>query len=125
MLCICKDFLTEGLLRFTGVVLSSPIVTACTVIAAGLDQRLYVGVASIPGMLSGAIWNAGNMCSIVATNDPRVGLSIAYPIMQCGLLVAGLWGIFAFHELKGRAIAVYAASGCVVVIGASMLTLSK
>ena len=68
---------------------------------------------------------AGNICSIVATQDPRVGLAIAYPLMQCGLLVAGLWGIFAFKELHGRAVAVYAVSACIVVLGASMLSLSK
>ena len=105
--------------------MSAPYVTAAIVYLAGLGGELQASAAAVPGVASGAIWNVGNMCSIVATNDPRVGLSIAYPIMQCGLLVAGLWGIFAFRELRGRAITVYAVSACVLVAGASMLTLAK
>ena len=42
----------------------------------------------------------GNICSILATKDPSVGLSIAYPVMQCGLAVAGLWGICLFGEMR-------------------------
>ena len=42
----------------------------------------------------------GNITSIMATKDPSVGLSIAYPIMQCGLFVGGLWGICLFGELR-------------------------
>ena len=49
-----------------------------------------------------AVLQVGNLCSILATKDPSVGLSIAYPIMQCGLFVGGLWGICLFKELKGR-----------------------
>ena len=30
-----------------------------------------------------------------------MGLSVGYPIMQCGLAVAGLWGVLVFHEIKG------------------------
>ena len=113
------------LLMCAGVLLAAPIVTAAIVFLAGLEAQLYMSAAAGPGILSGAIWNAGNICSIVATNDPQVGLSIAYPIMQCGLLVAGLWGIFTFRELQGRAVVVWGMSGLVVVVGASMLTLSK
>ena len=108
-----------------GVLLSSPFVTAAVLVLTGEERSLHASAAGLPGIVSGAIWNAGNICSIVATNDPHVGLAIAYPIMQCGLLVAGLWGIFAFRELQGQAISVYAVSAVVVVTGASMLSLSK
>jgi glucose uptake protein GlcU len=83
-----------------GVLLSAPFVTAGTLLASRTELSLYADVASVPGMISGAIWNVGNICSVIAVRDPGVGLAIAYPIMQCGLFVAGLWGIILFAELK-------------------------
>jgi len=51
------------------------------------------------GILSGAIWNAGNICSIVAQEPPfSLSYGIAYPILQCALFFGGLWGIYVFKE---------------------------
>lgn len=74
-------------------------------------------------MASGIIWNVGNMLSIMAVQV--VGLPIAYPIMQCGLFVAGLWGVLLFGELKSAvAQAVYWAGGGVLIAGSALLALS-
>eukprot|EP00884_Botryococcus_braunii_P004675 jgi/Botrbrau1/14208/Bobra.0291s0013.1 len=108
-----------------GVLLAAPFVTAGTLLASGTSFGLAADVAAGPGMLSGAIWNLGNICSVVAVQDPGVGLAIAYPIMQCGLFVAGLWGIFLHHELKGREQAGYWFGGVVLIIGATLLASSK
>ena len=62
--------------------MAAPLVTAAIAVLSGMGPQLHAAVAAGPGILSGAIWNAGNICSIVATRDPRVGLAIAYPIMQ-------------------------------------------
>lgn len=103
----------------------------------GLSGMRQFRVAAAPGILSGIIWNFGNICSIIATKHvwtiflppmctcimPRlpdvlhsktlclhamnglcllqVGLSVAYPIMQCGLFVAAIWGIALFDEMRG------------------------
>lgn len=84
----------------TGVLLAAPFVTLGTLLASRRGLSLAADAASLPGMLSGAIWNIGNICSVVAVHDPGVGLAIAYPIMQCGLFVAGIWGILLHQELK-------------------------
>ena len=100
------------------------------------------------------------MCSILATQNPNVGLAIAYPIMQVsfsskpyhtwrpahslqcylynavsgceplhwlqsGLCIAGLWGIILFRELRGREQVGYWISSVVLIVGATLLTLSK
>lgn len=31
----------------------------------------------------------------------QVGLAVAYPIMQCGLFIAAIWGISLFDEMRG------------------------
>ncbi len=45
--------------------------------------------------------------------------------MQCGLFVAGLFGIILFRELVGRECVFYFVSGGVLLAGAAMLASSK
>lgn len=53
-------------------------------------------------------------------------LQVAYPLMQCGLFVAGAWGILLFRELRGvKWQALYWASGAVLLTGAALLAASK
>lgn len=54
----------------------------------------------------------GNAASILAVSDPTVGLAVAYPIMQCGLAVAGLWGVLLFREITGEPPAAAPALNC-------------
>lgn len=47
-------------------------------------------------------------------------------VMQAGLFVAGLWGIFLFDELKlVRHRVMYWLGGVVLIVGATMLAVSK
>lgn len=105
-----------------GVLITAPIVTAALVmLEQGPWPPLQPQQAALPGIASGACWNLGNTCSIIATTDPQVGLSIAYPVMQCGLFVAGLWGILLYSELKGKWQLGFWVPGLFVLLGASML----
>ena len=52
------------------------------------------------GILSGVIWNIGNLLSLLAIS--QVGLSKAIPISQSAVLVAVSWGLFFFNEIKER-----------------------
>lgn len=45
--------------------------------------------------------------------------------MQCGLFVAGAWGMLLFREVRGRAAALYWAAGGVLIAGAALLAASK
>ena len=72
-------------------------------------------------MVSGTIWNIGNVGSIYGIQD--VGYAIAYPLMQTALFVGGLWGILAFKEIAGRAIGVFFSASVVLMIGALLLVL--
>lgn len=63
------------------------------------------------------------MCQIIAI--PALSYSVAYPILQCALFVAGLWGIFVFKEIRDRAVFVFFASGAVLLSGATCLALSE
>lgn len=52
------------------------------------------------GLLSGVIWNAGNLLSLISLSI--IGLSKMGPISQSATLVAVFWGLFYFKELSGR-----------------------
>ena len=55
-----------------------------------------------------------------------MGLAVAYPIMQCGLFMAGAWGILVFGELPGTGRRWrYVACGAVLVCGAALLSFAK
>ena len=75
------------------------------------------------GLLSGLVWNLGNLCSILAIEFARVPFGVAYPILQSALVVAGLIGIFVLGEItQPGAIAVFFLSAFVVLGGAVLLS---
>jgi len=54
-------------------------------------------VAAIPGIVSGLVWNAGNICSIFAVK--YLGMAIGFPLTQTDLLVFGFWGMLLYREI--------------------------
>jgi hypothetical protein len=94
----------------------------------------YQGVGDMPpmhveatlrtGLFSGLLWNVSNVLAIYSI--PRIGLSVAYPMLQCALFVAGLWGIFVFKEIRSAAaIGVFFLSGAILIGGAGCLAVSQ
>lgn len=82
------------------------------------------GRTLLAGLLSGFTWNAGNVCQIVVQSDPiNLTYGIAYPINQCGMLFAGLWGVLVFREITGKSIGVFWAGAAVLVVGVILLGL--
>ena len=75
-------------------------------------------------MLSGVIWNLGNVCQLVSMSVYEMPYGVAYPILQASLVVAGLLGICVFGELTDkRAISVFFSASAVVLVGAVLLGL--
>jgi glucose uptake protein GlcU len=75
----------------------------------------------VPCLVSGVLWNGGNICSILAQLPP-LGLAVGYPLTQCCILVGGLWGIFYYREIQGRTtIALFFLCTVVLLAGASTL----
>lgn len=56
-------------------------------------QKQAVGMS----LLSGVIWNIGNLLSLVALSV--IGLSKAWPTSQLAILIAVMWGLFYFKEV--------------------------
>jgi glucose uptake protein GlcU len=109
-----------------GVALVAPVLTIVVGMLGGarrLPSKASMQTAASWGIAAGIVWNLGNVLSILATD--RVGVAVAYPLFQCGLLVAGMWGILLFDELERPCIAAYLLSGLALVLGATFLALAK
>lgn len=70
-----------------GVIIASPILSLFwfTVVESAFPP-LHLSTLPI-GLFSGLLWNISNVCAVVAI--PILGYSVAYPILQCALFVAG------------------------------------
>ena len=51
------------------------------------------------GLLGGCIWGLGTVFNFVASS--LTGVAISYAIGQSAPMVAGLWGVFVWHEFRG------------------------
>jgi hypothetical protein len=60
---------------------------------------------------------------ISLTEAPQVGLTLAYPIMQGGLFVAGAWGILTLGELPERSQRLrFCVCGALLIAGGALLS---
>jgi len=90
---------------------------------ATLSEQLPMDTV-LKGMLSGLLWNISNIAQVVAMNYLHMAYGISYPILQCGLLVAGLWGIYFFKEVEDRgAVCVFWLGAAILMLGVVLLGL--
>jgi glucose uptake protein GlcU len=72
-------------------------------------------------VLSGLIWSIGNVTSILSV--AILGQGVGYSIVQSQLLVAGLWGVFYYREIRGlRVVTSWFLCACVTVVGILLLS---
>ena len=84
--------------------------------------ELHVRGTLWAGLCSGVVWNLGNISSLLAMKVYGVPFGIAYPILQCALVVGGLIGIFGFGEIKDKlAILIFLLADALVIAGAVLL----
>lgn len=71
--------------------------------------------------LAGLIWSAGNVGSILSV--AMLGQGLGYSIIQSQMLVAGLFGVFYYREIRGpRTIASWFFSAILTVVGIILLS---
>ena len=105
-----------------GAMAAAPVVAALFFAVEGKVPETHWKICLPVGILSGTLYNISNSLAIVAI--PSLGYAVAYPILQCALFVAGIWGIFAFKEIKGKEVVVFFASGCVLIAGAVSIAIA-
>ena len=55
----------------------------------------------LAGGLCGLLWSVGNFFSILSVM--WLGEGVGYSVVQLNLLVSGVWGIFYYNEVEGKA----------------------
>ncbi|MFQ5940143.1 MAG: GRP family sugar transporter [Nitrososphaerales archaeon] len=79
---------------------------------------------TLTGIVSGAIWNVGNIASFLAV--AALGLTVGYPLTQLALLFNVSWGLLYFREASHRKsfTAIYIGA-TIVIIGSIFLSYSS
>jgi len=79
----------------------------------------------LPGWISGVVWGVSQACWFIANDN--LGITTAYPIITTGPgIVASLWGVCVFGEVKGRRnLTVLMVAFFLSFIAVAMITLSK
>eukprot|EP01084_Bolivina_argentea_P130771 230874_1 len=68
----------------------------------------------VPGIISGILWGIANVINIYAIEF--IGYAIAFPIRQCGIIIASIFGVFVFGEITHKVSIFIFWSGELVVI---------
>lgn len=66
-------------------------------------------------LLSGMIWNIGNLLSLISLS--MIGLSKMGPISQSAILVAILWGLYFFKEITQKKKVLQVLAGAFILLG--------
>lgn len=89
-----------------------------------LHRERINNVAILNGLAGGAIWNVGNLGAIFSVT--YLGLAVGYPLTQMAAVVAVLWGIFVFKEIRESTKKTYVLLGAItVILGAVLLASAK
>eukprot|EP00732_Lithocolla_globosa_P004096 Lithocolla_globosa_v1_NODE_3602_length_1625_cov_25.538217.p1 type:complete len:347 gc:universal NODE_3602_length_1625_cov_25.538217:419-1459(+) len=72
------------------------------------------------GGLQGVIWSIANWCATYATL--YLGNTVGFPLTQCAVLVAALWGILYFREMDLPGMIIFVPSALALLGGAALLS---
>jgi len=112
------SFGTGSFIAGTTIAIVYIVITA----SSGGEIKLEVPATLWAGLVSGTVWNFGNLCQVIAQAYYGLPYAIAYPIFQASLVASGLLGIAVFKEIVGKAsITFFFFSALTVVIGAGIL----
>jgi glucose uptake protein GlcU len=89
-----------------------------------ISTRHFLKRETLTGIVSGAIWNVGNIASFLTV--AALGLTVGYPLTQLALLFNVSWGLLYFKEASKRKsfTAIYVGAA-IVIIGSVFLSASS
>jgi len=60
---------------------------------------MHLKTLLLPGVVAGTTWSIGNIGNILSVT--YLGESVGMSVVQCQMIVSGLWGILWFKEIRG------------------------
>lgn len=64
-----------------------------------LLPSMHLKTLLLPGVVAGTTWSIGNIGNILSVT--YLGESVGMSVVQCQMIVSGLWGILWFKEIRG------------------------
>jgi len=110
--------------HFTGIFVMSTFIMIIYCLIKGNKPVLYPE-AVLPGLLSGFLW-ATAQCSWFVANE-KLSLVIAFPLISTGPgLIASLWGVLVFKEIRGAKNFAFLGLGfTIIIIAVVLIAMSK
>jgi len=110
--------------HFSGIFFTSTLLLIIYCVVKKNNPDVYPK-AILPGIFSGVLWAIAQCCWFIA--NEKLELVIAFPIIATGPgLIASLWSVVVFKEIKGRRNFMFLGLGFAIVITAVVLiALSK
>lgn len=110
--------------HFSGILLTSIFLFVIYALYRQNDPQVNNKVI-VPGMLSGMIWAIAQSSWFIA--NQKLGLITSYPIISTGPgIIASLWGLLVFGEIKGaRNLWILLGAILVSISAVTLITLSK
>jgi len=110
--------------HFTGIWITSTTFFLIYCAIKRNKPNLYPEVV-LPGILSGILWSLADISWFVANDNLQVAVS--FPIITTGPgIIASIWGIFAFKEIKGkRNLLILCGAFILSITGVILIALSK
>ncbi|CAN2388752.1 carbohydrate transmembrane transporter activity [Pristimantis euphronides] len=106
--------------HFSGIFLTSTVyfLIYCAVMK---NRPKVYPKAILPGFISGILWAIANCCWFLANN--YLSAVVSFPIITAGPgLVAALWGVLVFKEIRGRRNYLLLILAFCIVLSGSLLT---
>ncbi|XP_071976718.1 transmembrane protein 144 [Engystomops pustulosus] len=110
--------------HFSGIFLTSTVYFLIYCVVMKNRPRVFPQ-AILPGFISGILWAIANCCWFLA--NTYLSAVVSFPIITAGPgLVAALWGVLVFKEIKGmRNYLLLILAFCVVLSGSLLTAFSK
>jgi len=119
-----KDGLDYVFSHFSGIYATSTLLMVIYSIIKKNKPQVYPEVI-LPGIISGFLWAIADISWFIANS--KLSLVVSFPVITTGPgLVASLWGVIAFKEIRGaRNIFVLVLAFVVIFVAVTLITLSK
>ncbi|XP_015199993.1 transmembrane protein 144 isoform X2 [Lepisosteus oculatus] len=110
--------------QFSGIFLTSTVYFLIYCAAMKNKPKVYSKVI-LPGFASGVMWAIANCCWFLANN--YLSAVVSFPIITAGPgLIAAIWGVFVFREVKGlHNYMILVLAFCTVLAGSVLAAISK
>jgi len=110
--------------HFTGILVTSTFIMMIYSIGAKNKPTVFPRIV-FPGFIAGLMWAVAQISWFIA--NASLSMAVSFPIITSGpAIIASLWGIAVFHEIRGaKQILLMVGAFCITITGVVLIALSS